>query len=65
MRLTKAQQEMKATLGDPENYADALILTIPLIDKHSALKLIRDYRKKWADAGIKRKPKAAPVGAGG
>lgn len=57
MRLTKAQKTLKRLHGTVEEFTDAVIGAIGDVSKDEALAAIRDYRKRWEQAGFKGKEK--------
>lgn len=50
-RLTKAQKTLQRLHGTVEEFTDAVIGAIGDVSVEEALAAIRDYRKRWMDAG--------------
>jgi hypothetical protein len=59
MRLTKAQKTLKRLHGTVDEFTDAVIGAIGDVSKDEALEAIRDYRKRWEQAGFKGNQKEA------
>jgi hypothetical protein len=53
VRLTKAQKTLKRLHGSVDEFTDAVIGAIGDVSKDEALAAIRDYRKRWEEAGFK------------
>lgn len=50
-RLTRAQKTLQRLHGTVEEFTDAVIGAIGDVSKEEALAAIREYRKRWMDAG--------------
>lgn len=59
MRLTIAQQKLKAVHGDVEYFTDRTINAIGTISKKEALDAIHEYRSTWSAAGFTGAKKSA------
>lgn len=59
-RLTKAQKTLKRLHGSVEEFTDAVINAIGDVSKDEALAAIREYRRRWDDAGLGGNKEKAP-----